>query len=118
LLSQLWGALFGTLQGIALSQAENIELDTYLRYLRPFKPIIDGAAEDLVTRVAGSRLQGDEQTLAAISAHYAAFQHLLELTAEHKLNGTIAEAFDGIFRSAIAGGHMGDDFAALSKFMR
>ncbi len=118
LLSQLWGALFGTLQGIALSQAEKIDLDTYRSYLRPFKPIIDGAADDLVARVRDSRLGGDEQTLAAISAHYAAFQHLLELTAEHGLNGTIGEAFDSIFRSAIAGGHIEDDFASLSKFMR
>lgn len=118
LLSQLWGTLFGTLQAVAVSQAEGIELDAYARYVQPFKPTIDGAATDLVTRVRDGRHRGDDQTLAAIAAHYSAFQHLLEVSELRGLNRTVPDAFDGIFKAAIAAGHLQDDFAALARFMR
>ncbi|WP_069881969.1 NAD(P)-dependent oxidoreductase [Bosea sp. BIWAKO-01] len=118
LLSQLWGTLFGTLQAIAVSQAEGIELDAYARYLQPFKPTIDGAVADLVTRARDGRYRGDDQTLAAIAAHYSAFQPLLEVSRERGLNRAVPDAFDSIFKAAIAAGHLQDDFAALTRFMR
>lgn len=118
LLSQLWGTLFGTLQAIAVCQAEGVELDAYARYLQPFKPIIDGAVADLVTRTRDGRYRSDDQTLATIAAHYSAFQHLLDVSAERGLNRAVPEAFDSIFKVAIAAGHLQDDFAALARFMR
>lgn len=118
LLTQLWGTLFGTLQAVAVSQAEGIELDAYTRYLQPFKPTIDGAVADLVDRSRDGRYLGDDQTLAAIAAHYSAFQHLLEVSTERGLNRAVPDAFDSIFKAAIAAGHLQDDFAALGRFMR
>jgi 3-hydroxyisobutyrate dehydrogenase-like beta-hydroxyacid dehydrogenase len=118
LLSQLWGTLFGTLQAITVSQAEGIQLDTYAQYLQPFRPVIDGAVEDLVVRVRDGRYRSDHQTLAAIAAHYSAFQHLLEVSAERGLNRAVPDAFDSIFKAAIEAGHLQDDFAALVRFMR
>jgi len=118
LLSQLWGTLFGTLQAIAVSKAEGIELDIYAQYLQPFRAVIDGAAEDLLVRVRDGRDRGDDQTLAAVAAHYSAFQHLLEVSAERGLNRALPDAFDSIFKTAIAAGHLQDDFASLARFMR
>jgi hypothetical protein len=37
---------------------------------------------------------------------------------ERKIDRTIASAYDRIFKQAIAAGHLHDDFAALSQFMR
>jgi 3-hydroxyisobutyrate dehydrogenase-like beta-hydroxyacid dehydrogenase len=64
------------------------------------------------------RYRGDDQTLAAIAAHYSAFQHLLEVSAERGLNRVVPDAFDTIFKAAIAAGHRQNDFAALARFMR
>lgn len=118
LLSQLWGTLLGTLQAISVSEAEGISLDTFATYLKPFKPVIDLAAEDLIARTRDGRTRGDEQTLASIAAHHSAFQHLLEITADRKLNRALPDALGGIFKAAIAKGHLHDDFAALVPFMR
>jgi 3-hydroxyisobutyrate dehydrogenase-like beta-hydroxyacid dehydrogenase len=118
LLSQLWGTMFGTLQAIAVSEAESVELDTFAHYLAACKPTIDGAVDDLIARTRDGRYRGDDETLAAIAAHYSAFQHLLEVSAERKLNRAVPEAFDSIFQAAIAAGHLQDDFAALTRFMR
>ena len=118
LLSQLWGRLFGTLQAIAVCQAEGIDLDVYARHLKPFKPIIDLAVDDLLVRARDGRVRSDDQTLASIAAHYGAFQHLVEVSAEHGLNCEIPDAFESLFKAAIAAGHLQDDFAALVRFMR
>jgi hypothetical protein len=44
--------------------------------------------------------------------------HLLEVSAERGLNRVVPDAFDTIFKAAIAAGHRQDDFAALARFMR
>ena len=118
LLSQLWGSLFGTLQAIAVSQAEGIDLDDYAQYLQQVRPIVDGAVDDLLIRTRDGRYRGDDETLAAIAAHYSAFQHLREVSTDRGLNAALPEAFDSIFKAAIASGHLQDDFAALTRFMR
>lgn len=118
LLSQLWGTLYRTLQAVAVSQAEGIELGTYAQYLEPFKPTIDGAIGDLLARTRDGRYRGDAQTLATIAAHHSAFQHLLKVSAERGLNQAVSGVFDSVFKAAIAAGHLHDDFAALARFLR
>lgn len=113
LLTQMWGRLFGTLQAIAVCKAEAISLDVFADHVSQFAPTVEGAVEDLVARARDGRLRGDEQTLASIAAHYAAYQHLLEIVREGGLDRALPEAMDGLFRRAIDRGHSDDDFAAL-----
>ncbi|WP_034851031.1 NAD(P)-dependent oxidoreductase [Inquilinus limosus] len=117
LLVQMWGALFGALQGIAVCGAEGIPLAAYEAQMPAFKPVVDLAVADLVGRVRQGRLVGDEATLASVGAHHAAFRQLLELYRERGLDGTVPDAFDRVFRAAIAAGHDADDFAVLSRFV-
>ncbi|TWT05004.1 NAD(P)-dependent oxidoreductase [Reyranella sp. CPCC 100927] len=118
LLSALWGKLFGTLQAITVCQVEGIALDAYAHHLQPFTKIILDATDDLIARARERRYRGDDDTLASIAAHHGAFQHLMSLCSERQLNRALPDAFDGIFRAAIAAGHLHDDFAALVPFMR
>lgn len=118
LLVQMWGALFGALHGIAVCQAEAIPLGAYEAQMPAFKPVVDLAVADLVGRVRQGRLAGDEATLASVGAHHAAFRQLLELYRERGLDRTVPDAFDRVFRAAIAAGHEPDDFAVLSRYAR
>ncbi|MGK9166915.1 NAD(P)-binding domain-containing protein [Inquilinus limosus] len=117
LLVQMWGALFGALQGIAVCGAEGIPLAAYEAQMPAFKPVVDLAVADLVGRVRRGRLAGDEATLASVGAHHAAFRQLLELYRERGLDRTVPDAFDRVFRAAIAAGHAEDDFAVLSRYV-
>jgi 3-hydroxyisobutyrate dehydrogenase-like beta-hydroxyacid dehydrogenase len=118
LLVQMWGALFGALHGIAVCQAEAISLGAYEAQMPAFKPVVDLAVADLVGRVRQGRFAGDEATLASVGAHHAAFRQLLELYRERGLDRTVPDAFDRVFRAAIAAGHEPDDFAVLSRYTR
>ena len=117
LLVQMWGALFGALQGIAVCAAETIPLDAYEVQLQAFKPVVDLAVADVVARVRQGRLAGDEATLATVAAHHGAFRQLLDLCRERGLDRTVPDAFDRVFRAAIAAGHAPDDFAVLSRYI-
>ncbi len=118
LLVQMWGALFGALHGIAVCEAEAIPLAAYEAQMPAFKPVVDLAVADLVGRVRQGRLAGDDATLASVGAHHAAFRQLLELCRERGLDRTVPDAFDRVFRAAIADGHEPDDFAVLSRYVR
>ena len=117
LLVQMWGALFGALHGVAVCEAEAVPLATYQTHVGAFKPVVDLAVADVVDRIRHGRLAGDEATLATVSAHHGAFRQLLELYRERGLDRTVPDAFDRVFRAAVAQGHAGDDFAVLSRFM-
>lgn len=117
LLVQMWGALFGALQGVAVCEAEKIPLSTYRTYVQT-SLMVNGAVTDVLTRIQNGRFAADESTLATIEIHYGAFRHLLELCRERGLDRTVPDAFDRLFRSAIAAGRAQDDFAALSKHMQ
>ncbi len=118
LLGQMWGTLFGTLQAIAITEAEAIGGDVYQAGLAAFQPVIDGAVADLYARARDGRYRGDDATLASLAAHHTAFRHLHDLARERGLNLTVANAFDGLFAAAQARGHHDDDFAALIPLMR
>lgn len=118
LLTQMWGKLFGTLQAIAVSEAEGIDSGTLARYLPTFRPTVEGAVEDLLARVQAGRYRGDADTLASVAAHYGAFQHLLEITRERNLNPAVPQAFECIFKAGIAKGYLHHDFASLLLLMR
>jgi 3-hydroxyisobutyrate dehydrogenase-like beta-hydroxyacid dehydrogenase len=113
LLTQMWGKLFGTLQAIAVCGAEGVELDTFSSHIAQFAPTVEGATEDLIARARDGRLAGDDQTLASIAAHYAAYHHLQEIVREKRLDAGVPDAFDRLFQLAINRGHLNDDFAAL-----
>jgi 3-hydroxyisobutyrate dehydrogenase-like beta-hydroxyacid dehydrogenase len=117
LLGQMWGTLFGTLQALAITKAENIDPEIYANYLKLSQPVIDGAERDLTQRVLDGRDRGDEETLATIAVHNVAFQHLVEINTERGINPVIANAFGSLFEAAIRNGHAEDDFAALARFM-
>lgn len=116
LLAQMWGALFGTLQSMAVCQAEDIDLGELARQWTATAPVVEGLVSDLIKRTAAGRLTADDETLSSISPHYSAFQHLVELMEVRRIDRTVVDGYDAIFRRAIAAGHLHDDFAALSQF--
>ncbi|MER9601996.1 NAD(P)-binding domain-containing protein [Mesorhizobium sp. M0239] len=117
LLAIMWGALFGTLHAIAVSQAEEIELGELARQWSATAPVIDGLVTDLIKRTSAGRFASDNETLSSISAHHGAMQHLLELMQFREIDRSIVDGYDAIFKRAIAAGHLHDDFAALSHFL-
>ncbi|WP_105382073.1 NAD(P)-dependent oxidoreductase [Neorhizobium alkalisoli] len=117
LLAQMWGTLFGALQALAVTRAENIDADTYANFLKQSQPVIDAATQDLMQRVRDGRDHGDEDTFASIAAHSAAFHHLREIVRERGINPAISDAFGSLLETAIAKGHQDDDFAMLARFM-
>lgn len=118
LLTQMWGGLFGTLQGMAVAEAEGLELAAFEHQLAAFKPVIDTALVDLVDRTRAKRFAGDEKTLASLGAHYSAFKHLLEACEERGLDPTLPKAMDGFFRQALAKTGPESDFASLAPLFR
>jgi len=116
-LSLMWGALFGTLHAIAVCQAEKIDLGELGRQWTATAPVIEGLVADLVKRTDAGRFASDDETLSTIAPHYSAFQHLLELMDARKIDRTVADGYQSIFRRALAAGHLHDDFAAMAQFM-
>ncbi|MER8579748.1 NAD(P)-binding domain-containing protein [Mesorhizobium sp. M1423] len=90
LLTQMWGGLFGALQGMAIAEVEGLSLEMFRSHLSAFKPVVDAALFDLVDRTNARRFAGDDATLASLGAHYSAFQHLLEACEERGLDAGIA----------------------------
>lgn len=117
LLVSMWGAMFGTLQAVAVCEAEKIPLEAYMGYAKAFAPVVDGAMTDVVTRIQKGDFSG-EGSLATIDAHHGALQHLLELCREHGLHHAVPGAFNQLLQAAVKAGHAQDDFAILHKFMR
>jgi 3-hydroxyisobutyrate dehydrogenase-like beta-hydroxyacid dehydrogenase len=118
LLAQMWGGLFGALQGMAVAEAEGLNLETFRSHLSAFKPVVDAALFDLNDRTMARRFAGDDATLASLGAHYSAFQHLLEACEERGLNVAMPRAMDMIFRQALSQGGSGSDFALLAPLFR
>jgi 3-hydroxyisobutyrate dehydrogenase-like beta-hydroxyacid dehydrogenase len=117
-LSQMWGGLFGTLQAIALCEAEDVDLATLALQWKETAPVIEGLASDLIARTKDRRFAGDEHTLSSIPAHYGALRHLIEITHMRGLDPALVDAYDAVFQRAIAAGHLHDDFAAMTRFMQ
>lgn len=117
LLMVMWGALFGTLQGVAICKAEKLDLSAYANYLAPFLQAMNGWSLDVVKRIDEVRLSGDAETVATVDTHYGAFRCLMELCKDRNIHRGLPEAMDPIFRAALQAGHAQDDFAILSRFM-
>ncbi len=117
-LALMWGALFGGLHAIAVAEAEKIDLGELGRQWTATAPVIEGLVGDLIRRSNAGRFASDAETLSSVSPHYGAFQHLKALMQARSIDRTVIDGYDVIFRRAIAAGHLHDDFAALSQFMR
>lgn len=117
LLALMWGALFGALHAIAVSQAEDIDLGELGRQWTATAPVVEGLVADLIKRTNAGRLDSDEETLSSIAIHHSSFQHLLELMDARRIDRSVVDGYDTIFRRAIAAGQLHADFAALSQFM-
>lgn len=114
----MWGALFGTLQGIAVCQAEQIPLKPYAEYMKPFLQAMSEWSLDVVQRVEEGRVAGDTDTVASIGTHYGAFRCFMELCRERQLNMTLPSVMESFFRRAMENGQAQHDFAALSQYVR
>jgi 3-hydroxyisobutyrate dehydrogenase-like beta-hydroxyacid dehydrogenase len=118
LLMVMWGALFGTLQGVAICKAEELNLSAYASYLAPFLQAMNGWSMDVVKRIDEGRLSGDAETVATVNTHYGAFRCLMELCKDRHIHRGLPEAMEPIFRAALHAGYAHDDFAILSRFMK
>jgi 3-hydroxyisobutyrate dehydrogenase-like beta-hydroxyacid dehydrogenase len=117
LLAFMWGDLFGILQGIAVCEAEGLSLETFAKNVTATRPVLDGAAANMVARVVRRHYAADETTLATLGAHYGAFKHLREICAQRGLEDALPAAFGKLFEAAVEAGHEPDDFTALHKYM-
>lgn len=118
LLTQMWGALAGGLQAVAIAEVEAAPFEALLAQFTAFKPVVDGALLDLLERARTGRLAGDADTLASIGVHYGAYRHLLDICEARGLDQGFPRALDDIFRRALADGRSEDDFAALLTYVR
>ncbi len=118
LLMVMWGALFGTLQGVAVCQAEKLDLSAYANYLAPFLQAMNGWSLDVVKRIDEGRLSGDAETVATVDTHYGAFRCLMELCKDRNIHRGLPEAMEPIFRAAVQAGRGQDDFATLSRYLK
>lgn len=117
LLALMWGALFGALNAIAVSQAEDIDLGELGRQWTATAPVVEGLVTDLIKRTNAGRFASDEETLSSIAIHHSAFQHLLELMDTRSIDRSVVDGYGSIFQRAIAADQLHGDFAALSQFM-
>lgn len=115
LLVYMWGALFGALQGAAVSQAEGIPLESYLAFTKGLLPVTDAFTVELIERVM---TQHYNDTQATLDTHHGALQHALEICRERALDRTIPEAFDRVIKRGLERKLGGLDFAALVQLMR
>lgn len=114
LLTQMWGALFGTLQAMAIVEAEALSLDTFEHQRAAFAPVTTAAVTDLIDRIRSRRFAADDKTLATLGAHYSAFEHLLEACKERGLNAALPQAMESVFRQGLEEHGPQSDFAALA----
>ncbi|WP_328803823.1 imine reductase family protein [Paracoccus xiamenensis] len=117
LLALMWGALFGTLHAIAVCQAEDIDLGELERQWAATAPVLDGLVADLIKRTNAGRFASDEETLSSISPHHSSLQHLIELMEARRIDRSVVDGYDTIFKRAIDAGRENDDFASLSQFL-
>lgn len=115
ILVHMWGVLFGTLHGIAISRAEGIPLEDFLAYAKGLLPMMGAFTVELIERA----IKDDyEHTQATVDAHYGALQHVLDICEQRGLDRTIPDAFDRVMRRGRERGLGALDFAALIKLMR
>ncbi|MET0343525.1 MAG: NAD(P)-binding domain-containing protein [Polyangiales bacterium] len=117
LLVAMWGALFGTQQGIALCRAEQLPLEVYAAHLVNVMPVVTAGMPEQVERVRSGKLGADAETHASLAIHFGAFRHMLAQCREHGLQRDVPEAFGTIFEAAMRAGRGADDFAVVSAFM-
>jgi len=117
LLFQMWGTLFGALQGFAICRAEGLPSGDYATHLRAIRPMVEGALADAVDRVVNGRLAADDSTLATLETHYGSFRQVLALHEERRLDDAIPRAMEQVFLRAMEAGHGQDDFAVLSRMI-
>lgn len=117
LLALMWGALFGALNGVAVSRAEQVPSGKLATLWQATVPVVEGLVTDLIKRNETGRLAGDAESFASIATHYRAFEHLLAVMDARGIDRVVAEGQNALFRRAIAAGRGQDDLAALSQFM-
>jgi len=115
LLMYMWGVLFGTLHGVAISEAEGIALGDFLHYAKGLIPVADAFTIELIERAIRKDY---EQTQATLDTHHGALQHALEICQSRGLDRTIPEAFERVMKRGLERGRGGLDFAALLDVMR
>jgi 3-hydroxyisobutyrate dehydrogenase-like beta-hydroxyacid dehydrogenase len=118
LLVYMWGTLFGTLQGAAVCEAEEVSLEAFKTFAKAFAPVVDNGVADIITRIQQRRFGADEHTLATVEIHAGALHHLLELCKDRGIHRAVPESFDQLFRKALQAGEGQADFAALHRFMK
>jgi 3-hydroxyisobutyrate dehydrogenase-like beta-hydroxyacid dehydrogenase len=114
LLAQMWGGLFGVLQGMAVAQAGDLDLASFETQYKAFKPVVDAALLDLIHRTGASRFAADADTLASLGAHYGAFRHLLEACEDAELEAALPHAMHRYFQQGLATAGPESDFASLA----
>ncbi|EKF17412.1 NAD(P)-dependent oxidoreductase [Nitratireductor pacificus] len=118
LLTQMWGGLFGALQGMAVADAEGLSLDVFRDQLSAFKPVVDAALYDTIDRTAARRFAGDAETLASLGAHHSAFTHLLEACEDQGLDQGLPREMARLFREGLSRNGPEADFASLAPLLR
>lgn len=114
----LWGFLFGAWQAAAICEAERFPLDVLASTLAATMPVLDGALQDSVQRIAGRRFAADASTMASVETCYASARLIHEISKEHGLHLGLTNALETIFARAHAAGRGADDLASVFQSLR
>ncbi|MET0390457.1 MAG: NAD(P)-binding domain-containing protein [Polyangiales bacterium] len=112
LLTYYWGALFGTLQGYAVSHAEGIDANAYREHVTALLPVVDGSVLELLDRAARRHF---DDTSATVDTHHDALLHLQAICEQRGLDQRIPAAFTALLADARRRGDGQRDFAAVLR---
>lgn len=118
LITSMWGALFGVLQGAAVCQAEGIEVARYAELVEALRAVTQSAVASMLARVAAGSFAADATTRATVAIHHAGVKHLLALCDDRGLSRALPAVFDQLLAAAMRNGHAADELAVVARFMQ
>lgn len=118
LITSMWGALFGALQGAAVCQTEGLEVTRYAEFVEALREVTQSAVAGTLARVAAGRFTADDATKATVAVHHAGVKHLLALCDDRGLSRALPAAFDQLLAAAVRDGHAADELAVIARFMQ
>ena len=106
------------MQGVAISHAEKLPLDTLAAGLRGCWPVFEPALLGALARIKAGRYEADENTPATVATCHASVRHVLAMSKEHGIDLGLPEALDRVFQRASDAGRDQDDLAAVYMALR
>jgi 3-hydroxyisobutyrate dehydrogenase-like beta-hydroxyacid dehydrogenase len=118
ILTVFWAFLFGAWHAAAICEAERFPLDVLASSLTATMPVLDGALQDSLQRIAGRRFAADASTMASVETCYASVRLIHEISKEHGLHLGLTNALETVSARARGAGRGADDLASVFQSLR